>query len=71
MKPNRNQKSVPLSKQSKRKQKAHHALARRDWGTHSPVTKAMPNAKADHHRYSRKKSKHWRHDESGLDFLVA
>jgi len=70
MKSNRNQKHVPLSKQSKRKQREHHALSRKSWGVHDPVTKAMPNAKADAHHYDRKKSKHWRYDEPGLDFFV-
>ena len=71
MKSNRNQKQVPLSKQSKRKQREHHALGRKSWGAHSPATKAMPNAKADAHRYNRKKSKHWHYDEPGLDFLLS
>ena len=60
------QKFVPLSKQSKRKRKEHHASSRKDWGTVSPVTKKLPNAKA----YCRKKSKQRYEHEPGLDFFV-
>ena len=54
---------VPISKQSKRKQKEYHQKQRRDWGEVNPVTKRLENKKV----YNRKKSKHIRY---GLDFFV-
>jgi len=39
-------KFVPLSKQSKQKQKQYHAAKRSDWGGLSPVTRKPPNPKA-------------------------
>ena len=57
---------IPLTKQSKRKQKEYHTIQRRDWGEISPVTRKTENGKA----YSRKKSKQrWHEYEPGLDFL--
>ena len=43
---------IPLSKQSKQKQKAYHTSKRTTWGTLNPVTRKPPNPKA----YKRKKS---------------
>ena len=62
------QKFVPLDKLSKRKQKEHHAMQRRDWGSFNPATKKTENGKA----YNRKKSKQ-RYCEDGpcLDFLFS
>jgi len=59
------QRYVPLDKQSKRKQKEHHAKQRGDWGSINPITRKIENGKA----YNRKKSKHERFD-AGLDFFV-
>lgn len=44
---------VPISKQSKKAQKAYHSLQRSTWGILNPATRTMPNGKA----YSRKKQK--------------
>ena len=44
---------VPISKQSKKAQKAYHSLQRYTWGILNPATRTMPNGKA----YSRKKQK--------------
>lgn len=44
---------VPISKQSKKVQKAYHSLQRSTWGILNPATRTMPNGKA----YSRKKQK--------------
>ena len=61
------QKFVPLEKLSKRKQKEHHAMQRRDWGNLNPVKKKAENGKA----YDRKKSKQrYCENEPCLDFLV-
>jgi hypothetical protein len=60
------QKFIPLSKQSKRKQKEYHAMKRGDWGSINPVTRKTSNDKA----YCRKKSKQrWCEYEPCLDFL--
>ena len=57
---------IPLEKQSKRKQKEYHAIQRRDWGSISPVTRKVENAKV----YNRKKSKQrWCEYEPCLDFF--
>ena len=63
------QQYIPLDKQSKRKQKEHHAQQRRDWGVINPVTKKVENGKA----YNRKKSnKGWcDYEPRMLDFLVS
>ena len=45
---------VPLNKQSKKAQKAHHAKRRGSWYGLSPVTRTCPNGKA----YDRNKAKH-------------
>jgi hypothetical protein len=45
--------SVPLKKQSKRKQKEYHAAQRKGWGDVNPVTKVVGSAKV----YNRKKVK--------------
>ena len=37
---------IPLSKLSKQKQKAYHALKRGSWGEVNPVTRKPPNPKA-------------------------
>ena len=42
---------IPLSKQSKQKQKEYHASKRGSWGEINPVTRKPPNPKA----YVRKK----------------
>ena len=42
---------VPISKQSKKAQKAYHSLQRSTWGILNPATRTMPNGKA----YYRKK----------------
>ena len=44
---------VPLSKQSKKKQKAYHRQARGDWGEVRPVTRVIESGK----RYVRAKAK--------------
>ena len=62
---NRAQNQVPLSKQTKRKQREHHALSRRDWGAHNPATKQMPNAKA----YNRKKIQTMARSRAGFGFF--
>jgi len=49
----KNQPFIPLSKQSKQKQKAYHAAKRGSWGTLNPVTRKPPNPKV----YSRAKNK--------------
>ena len=62
------QQYIPLNKQSKRKQKAYHAMQRRDWGSINPITKKAENGKA----YNRKKSKQrWCEHEPCLDFFVS
>jgi hypothetical protein len=59
--------TVPLAKQSKRRQKEYHAKQRRDWGPLNPATRTIPNAKA----YNRKKSKHgWNEPEPRLDIYL-
>jgi len=61
------QKFIPLEKQSKRNQKERNAAQRRDWGSLSPVTRKVENAKV----YNRKKSKQrWCEYEPSLDFFV-
>ena len=52
---------VPISKQSKKAQKAYHSLQRSTWGILNPTTRTMPNGKA----YNRKKLK--AHDRSGRE----
>ena len=47
------EKFVPLSKQSKQKQRAYHKAKRRNWGEINPVTRKPQNPRA----YNRKKSK--------------
>ena len=37
---------IPLSKLSKRKQRAYHATKRGSWGEVNPVTRKPPNPKA-------------------------
>ena len=37
---------VPISKQSKKAQKAYHSLQRSTWGILNPATRTMPNGKA-------------------------
>ena len=44
---------VPISKQTKKAQKAYHSLRRSTWGILNPATRTMPNGKA----YDRKKQK--------------
>ena len=44
---------VPLKKQSKKAQKAHHAKQRGGWYGISPVTRMVPNGKA----YDRNRTK--------------
>ena len=45
---------VPLKKQSKKAQKAHHARQRGSWYGISPVTRIVPNRKAyDRNRVKR------------------
>ena len=44
---------VPISKQSKKAQKAYYSGQRSTWGILNPATRTMPNGKA----YSRKKQK--------------
>ena len=44
---------IPLSKQSKQRQKEYHASKRGSWGEISPVTRKPPNPKA----YNRRKSR--------------
>ena len=45
------EKAVPLSKRSKKAQRAHHALRRADWNSVTPVTRVVP----DKTKYNRKK----------------
>jgi citrate lyase beta subunit len=45
------EKAVPLSKRSKKAQRAHHALRRADWNGVTPVTRVVP----DQTKYNRKK----------------
>ena len=44
---------VPISKQSKKAQKAYYSGQRSTWGVLNPATRIMPNGKA----YNRKKQK--------------
>ncbi len=37
---------IPLQKQTKKQQKAHHLLKRGSWGNVSPVTRVAENKKA-------------------------
>ena len=46
-------KHIPLEKQSKRAQKAHHAMNRISWNGVVPVTRVVPNRKA----YDRKRAR--------------
>ena len=50
---------VPISKQTKKAQKAYHSLRRSTWGILNPATRTMPNGRA----YNRKKQK--ANDRSG------
>ena len=52
---------VPISKQSKKAQKAYHSLQRYTWGNLNPATRTMPNGRA----YNRKKQK--ANDRSGRE----
>ena len=52
---------VPISKQSKKAQKAYHSTQRSTWGILNPATRTMPNGRA----YNRKKQK--AHDRSGRE----
>jgi len=61
------QQFVPLGKQSKQKQKEHHAARRKDWGGLNPVTRKPPNPNA----YNRKKSERWFEQEPQLGFLLS
>jgi len=45
------EKAVPLSKRSKKAQRAHHALRRADWNGVTPVTRVV----SDKTKYNRKK----------------
>ena len=45
------EKAVPLSKRSKKAQRAHHALRRAYWNGVTPVTRVVP----DKTKYNRKK----------------
>lgn len=44
---------IPLNKQSKKAQKAHHSMQRGSWNGVCPVTRTTPNGKA----YNRNKAK--------------
>lgn len=46
-------KYVPLEKQSKKQQRAHHAAKRGSWNGVNPVSRAVPNKKV----YDRKRLK--------------
>ena len=52
---------VPISKQSKKTQKAYHSGQRSTWGILNPATRTMPSGKA----YNRKKQK--ANDRSGRE----
>ena len=52
---------VPISKQTKKAQKAYYSLRRSTWGILNPATRTMPNGKA----YNRKKQK--ANDRSGRE----
>ncbi len=52
---------VPISKQSKKAQKAYHYLQCSTWGILNPATRTMPNGRA----YNRKKQK--ANDRSGRE----
>jgi len=56
------QKYVPLDKRSKKQQREFHLQQRKDWGSLSPVTRALPNAKA----YNRQKARRWEHNSEPL-----
>jgi len=48
------EKAVPLSKRSKKAQRAHHALKRADWNGVMPVTRVVPDkTKYDRNRMKR------------------
>ena len=47
------EKAVPLSKRSKKAQRAHYALRRADWNGVTPVTRVVP----DKTKYNRKRIK--------------
>ena len=53
------EKSVPLSKRSKKAQRAHYALRRADWNGVTPVTRVVP----DKTKYNRKKLANWEQNE--------
>ena len=53
---------VPISKQTKKAQKAYHSAQRSTRGILNPATRTMPNGKA----YNRKKQK--ANDRSGREF---
>lgn len=52
------EKFIPLSKQSKKKQREAHAKRRSTWGALNPVTRKPANPKA----YNRKKARKGRDD---------
>jgi len=65
------QEYVPIEKQSKQKQKAYHALQRRDWGTMNPITRKVENGKVYNRKKEKMKSKHgWDHGEPCLDYFI-
>lgn len=49
------EKYIPLSKRSKKEQRAQHAARRGNWGDINPVTRRPENPKA----YDRKKARKW------------
>jgi len=63
-------KYIPLSKQSKRKQREYHAMQRQGWGSLNPTTKTVANGKA-YNRKHEKSKQHWHneHEPTCLDFL--
>ena len=56
-------KMIPLSKQSKRKQREYHASRRGGWGGLSPVTRTPPDPKV----YNRSKQKDQARKNQGTD----
>ena len=50
-------KTIPLTKQSKKQQRAYHAAKRGSWNGVNPVTRVVPNKKAyDRNRVKRENS---------------
>ena len=58
-------KHVPVSKQTKRRQKEYHTAQRKNWGDINPVTRKSPNLKV----YNRKKSERQYEYDCYSDFL--